>query len=562
MPEQASRDVAATRQRRHGHGHGVMGGAPQADDGSGVADPGGYAEVDPTGRYGRYSEILGKGSSKTVYRGFDEWQGIEVAWNQVRLHDFLLQSPADLERLYYEVHLLGALRHRAVMRLHSSWIDPRRRTLNFVTELFSSGTLRQYREKHRMVSMAAVKHWCRQILDGLAYLHAHDPPILHRDLKCDNIFVNGNQGQVKIGDLGLAATATAQHRVVVGTPEFMAPEVYGEAYDELADVYSFGMCVLEMLTIEYPYSECSNPVQIYNNVVSGIKPEALYRVKNPEARRFIDRCLAPASRRPAARELLHDLFLQVGGGGGLASGDRNYDHVHLHQPSRQEKHGYSNGGSVTSNGLSTVDDDEDTAPSIERSYCEEDEDDDADSRYGGIDLLFAEHEDDNVAGVDIKIRGRRMEDGGIFLRLRIADKDGTGLVRSIYFPFDTDADTALSVATEMVGELDIIDHEVTHIAGMIDGEIGALVPDWAAGPGLEDDEDEDGAPDAPRSAACCQNCRLSLSGGSLLDIMSSAAHRGCRCAELHGRFEEITFQQADEEQVHSEDSGCSSIEHP
>jgi WNK lysine deficient protein kinase len=119
-----------------------------------------------------------------------------------------------------------------------------------------------------MVSMAAVKHWCRQILDGLAYLHAHDPPILHRYLKCDNIFVNGNQGQVKIGDLGLAATATAQHRVVVGTPEFMAPEVYGEAYDELADVYSFGMCVLEMLTIEYPYSECSNPVQIYNNVVS------------------------------------------------------------------------------------------------------------------------------------------------------------------------------------------------------------------------------------------------------------------------------------------------------
>jgi WNK lysine deficient protein kinase len=67
-----------------------------------------------------------------------------VAWNQVRLHDFLLQSPADLERLYYEVHLLGALRHRAVMRLHSSWIDPRRRTLNFVTELFSSGTLHQY----------------------------------------------------------------------------------------------------------------------------------------------------------------------------------------------------------------------------------------------------------------------------------------------------------------------------------------------------------------------------------------------------------------------------------
>ena len=62
----------------------------------------------------------------------------------MRLHDFLLQSPADLERIYCEVHLLGALRHRAVMRLHASWIDPRRRTLNFLTELFTSGTLRQY----------------------------------------------------------------------------------------------------------------------------------------------------------------------------------------------------------------------------------------------------------------------------------------------------------------------------------------------------------------------------------------------------------------------------------
>ena len=53
--------------------------------------------------------------------------------------------------------------------------------------------------------MKALKNWSRQILRGLLYLHSHDPPIIHRDLKCDNIFVNGNQGEVKIGDLGLAA---------------------------------------------------------------------------------------------------------------------------------------------------------------------------------------------------------------------------------------------------------------------------------------------------------------------------------------------------------------------
>ncbi|BAF28194.1 Os11g0448300 [Oryza sativa Japonica Group] len=138
----------------------------------------------------------------------------------------------------------------------------------------SSSPARSYREKHRRVSVAAVRRWCAQILDGLAYLHAHSPPTIHRDLKCDNIFVNGNQREVKIGDLGLAAFRLSaaggggDHTRCVGTPEFMAPEVYEESYDELADVYSFGMCVLEMVTLDYPYSECSNPIQIYKRVIS------------------------------------------------------------------------------------------------------------------------------------------------------------------------------------------------------------------------------------------------------------------------------------------------------
>lgn len=48
----------------------------------------------------------------------------------------------------------------------------------------------------------------------------------------------------------------------------MAPEIYEEAYNELVDIYSFGMCILEMVTFEYPYSECNNPAQIYKKVIS------------------------------------------------------------------------------------------------------------------------------------------------------------------------------------------------------------------------------------------------------------------------------------------------------
>lgn len=75
----------------------------------------------------------------------------------------------------------------------------------------------RYRKKHKHVDVRALKKWSRQILEGLSYLHSHDPPVIHRDLKCDNIFVNGNQGEVKIGDLGLAAIlqqARSAHSVI------------------------------------------------------------------------------------------------------------------------------------------------------------------------------------------------------------------------------------------------------------------------------------------------------------------------------------------------------------
>ena len=51
-----------------------------------------------------------------------------------------------------------------------------------------------------------------------------------------------------------------------GTPEFMAPELYDEEYDDRVDVYSYGMCLLELATLQYPYCECRNAAQIYRKV--------------------------------------------------------------------------------------------------------------------------------------------------------------------------------------------------------------------------------------------------------------------------------------------------------
>ncbi|XAR63618.1 Non-specific serine/threonine protein kinase [Bertholletia excelsa] len=413
--------------------------------------------------------------------------------------------------------------------------------------MFTSGTLKQYRQKHRRVNVRAVKHWCRQILRGLLYLHSHDPPVIHRDLKCDNIFINGNQGEVKIGDLGLAAILRKSHAAhCVGTPEFMAPEVYAEEYNELVDIYSFGMCILEMVTFEYPYSECTHPAQIYKKVISGKKPDALYKVMDPEIRQFVEKCLATVSLRLSARELLNDPFLQIDD----CEPDlrppecwREMDYADplLRQPYLSLDYQGNSYGNAYLNGYSNLE--------AQNGW----EYHPADCEQSGIELFECNEEEHNQHSddVDITIKGKRREDGSIFLRLRISDKEGR--VRNIYFPFDVETDTALSVATEMVAELDINDQDVTKIADMIDGEISALVPEWKPGLGIEE---------IPRFAnlSLCQNCASNhTSTGSFLNFLSSnpavndfkflpCSGNGC----MHGRFEEITYQVDGVERYNSE----------
>ncbi|XP_019087203.1 PREDICTED: probable serine/threonine-protein kinase WNK11 [Camelina sativa] len=268
-----------------------------------------FVEVDPTGRYGRYGELLGSGAVKKVYRAFDQEEGIEVAWNQVKLRCFS-DDPAMTERLYSEVRLLKNLKNSNIIALYKVWRDERNNTLNFITEICTSGNLREYRKKHRHVSMRALKKWSKQILKGLDYLPTHEPCIIHRDLNCSNIFVNGNIGQVKIGDLGLAAIVGKNHLAhsILGTPEFMAPELYEENYTEMVDIYSYGMCVLELVALEIPYSECDSVAKIYKRVSTGLKPEALNKVRDPEAKAFIEKCIAQPRARPSAAELLCDPF--------------------------------------------------------------------------------------------------------------------------------------------------------------------------------------------------------------------------------------------------------------
>lgn len=91
----------------------------------------------------------------------------------------------------------------------------------------------------------------------------------------------------------------------------MAPELYNERYDEKVDVYSFGMCMLELATMQYPYHECDNAAQIYKRVTQGQYPQSLKNVEDDELRDFIQMCiLHERSLRPDSRKLLKHSFFE------------------------------------------------------------------------------------------------------------------------------------------------------------------------------------------------------------------------------------------------------------
>ncbi|GCB74408.1 hypothetical protein scyTo_0003498, partial [Scyliorhinus torazame] len=169
-----------------------------------------------------------------------------------------------------------------------------------------------YLKRFKVMKIKVLRSWCRQILKGFHFLHTRTPPIIHRDLKCDNIFITGPTGSVKVGDLGLATLKRASFaKSVIGTPEFMAPEMYEEKYDESVDVYAFGMCMLEMATSEYPYSECQNAAQIYRRVTSGVKPASFDKVAIPEVKEIIEGCIRQnKDERYAIKDLLSHAFFQ------------------------------------------------------------------------------------------------------------------------------------------------------------------------------------------------------------------------------------------------------------
>ncbi|XP_054780376.1 probable serine/threonine-protein kinase SIS8 isoform X2 [Prosopis cineraria] len=202
------------------------------------------------------------GSYGEVYHG--EWRGTEVAVKRFLDQDI---SGESLEEFKSEVQIMKRLRHPNVVLFMGAVIRPP--NLSIVTEFLPRGSL--YRLIHRPNNQLDERRRLRMALDaarGMNYLHNCSPMIVHRDLKSPNLLVDKNW-VLKVCDFGLSRmkhSTFLSSRSTAGTAESMAPEVLrNEPSDEKCDVYSFGVILWELMTLQQPWGGM-NPMQVVGAV--------------------------------------------------------------------------------------------------------------------------------------------------------------------------------------------------------------------------------------------------------------------------------------------------------
>jgi len=195
---------------------------------------------------------LGRGGMGIVFQAYDKQLKEAVAIKI--LSPLLSNDPDALERLKREVSAARRVTHKNVIRIHDlSEI----KGLHYVSmEYFYGISLKDYIRKHGPLSALRAFDIAAQVCDGLEA--AHREGIIHRDLKSQNVIVDGSN-RVKIIDFGLARTAHMNGMtatgLILGTPEYMAPEqVSGKLVDQRSDIYSFGIILYEMLTGRVPFT--------------------------------------------------------------------------------------------------------------------------------------------------------------------------------------------------------------------------------------------------------------------------------------------------------------------
>ncbi|XP_064999975.1 LEAF RUST 10 DISEASE-RESISTANCE LOCUS RECEPTOR-LIKE PROTEIN KINASE-like 1.2 isoform X3 [Musa acuminata AAA Group] len=245
-----------------------------------------YAELEEATNKFDASNTLGDGGFCTVYKGKIQ-DGRTVAVKRLYENNY-----RRVEQFMNEIQILSRLRHQRLVILYGC-TSHQSRELLLVYEFVSNGTLAHH--LHGSPASQCILTWPMRLriaietADALAYLHAVNPPVIHRDVKTNNILLDSNF-HVKVADFGLSRLipkdVTHISTAPQGTPGYLDPE-YHQCFQltDKSDVYSFGVVLFELITSKPAVDMTRNRSEI------NLANMAITRIQKGELEQLVDAAL-------------------------------------------------------------------------------------------------------------------------------------------------------------------------------------------------------------------------------------------------------------------------------
>jgi eukaryotic-like serine/threonine-protein kinase len=197
-------------------------------------------------------ELVGAGGMSSVYRAHDRLLDRKVALKV--MHQHYGEDPEYVERFRREARSVASLSHPNVVTVIDRGEHEGRQFIVF--EYVDGENLKQLIQRRGPAPVATALELATQIARALSF--AHQQGLVHRDVKPQNVLLNGN-GMAKVTDFGIARSLDVQRGMtqtgtVLGTSDYIAPEqAQGMDVDEHTDVYSLGVVLYELLTAAVPF---------------------------------------------------------------------------------------------------------------------------------------------------------------------------------------------------------------------------------------------------------------------------------------------------------------------
>ena len=255
-------------------------------------------------------EELGAGASGSVRKAKHMPTGEIVAVKQITILE-----KAKRDQMVTELRITRQHACPWIVSVHNAFYDEG--CVYVVLEFMDYGSLQDLVDKHAGAGLTDETELAKlaiQMLNGLNYLHRQHHQV-HRDLKPANVLLN-RVGQVKISDFGISSqldNTNGMCSTFVGSTCYMGPErLSGRPYSYAADVWSFGLIMLELALGKYPYGQSSSYFKLLGDIQDAPPPTVPEDgAFTPHFAEFVSLCLSKdPQRRPNANELLKHPWLR------------------------------------------------------------------------------------------------------------------------------------------------------------------------------------------------------------------------------------------------------------